>query len=170
MKFTSTITFFALSAAAASAMPGMDSRRTRPRSFIAVHRATAMARLLMPSWCKLMTFFWEIDHLYFASTKTNPELSQVIIRAGNTLDVIFNEIRDELGDPVSQRSAGPVLNNARTQFQQDTQQIKTGLERAGLVNAGSRMAPMLKEFVALSTGAEADIKNLVSCWKKAGGP
>ncbi|KAG0261994.1 hypothetical protein DFQ27_002671 [Actinomortierella ambigua] len=167
MKFTSIITFFALSAAAVSAMPVAEDT---PAQLYRRAPCDSDGKAVDAKLVQTYDVFWEIDHLYFASTKTNPELSQVIIRAGNTLDVIFNEIRDELADPVSQRSAGPVLNNARTQFQQDTQQIKTGLERAGLVNAGSRMAPMLKEFVALSTGVEADIKNLVSCWKKAGGP
>ena len=93
----------------------------------------------------------------------NPLLRPTFSRAQKDLDIIIFEIKDEVGDPIPERSTGPALDKAQEDFEQVSQQLRYGLESI------PQLAQDLDGFMNLSRNVYTYIEDLIYCWKTAAG-
>lgn len=99
----------------------------------------------------------------------NPLLSSIFNRAKEDLNIIIVEIKDEVGDPIPERSSGPALDGAKADFQRMAQHLRSELEKNGMAYPGSQLARVLEDFMIISRNVDVSIDILKGCWKKAGG-
>lgn len=112
--------------------------------------------------------FSQVEGEYYRVAR-NPLLRSTFDRVKEDLNIIIVEIKDEVGDPIPERSSGPTLDGANVDFQHKTQTLSVELERNGMAYPGSQLAQVLESFVIISRDVDTNIGLLKSCWKKAGG-
>ncbi|KAG9061076.1 hypothetical protein KI688_007705 [Linnemannia hyalina] len=91
----------------------------------------------------------------------NPLLRPTFNRAQKDLDTITSVIKDEVGDPIPERSSGKTLDQAKADFQQVIHQLRYGLENM------PQLAQDLDGFMTLSRNVDTYIDELSYCCKKA---
>ncbi|KAF9333509.1 hypothetical protein BGZ91_011229 [Linnemannia elongata] len=165
MKFTSIIAFLALSAATVVALPVAENTPVQLyRRAVCDNQGEDVLNKLSQTRNALS----QLEDDYYRVAR-NPVAGPTFNRAKKYLNTIIVEIKDEVNDPVSKRSSGPVLVNARAQFQDAAVKLRLTLESIGLPNLGSRLTQDLDGFTYLSRTSNVRIDELITCWRKAGG-
>ncbi|KAG0261990.1 hypothetical protein DFQ27_002667 [Actinomortierella ambigua] len=165
MTFTSIFAFIALSAAAVVALPAADNAPAQ------VYRRAAcdQAGKDVMSYLSMTRNTLGVVREEYYRVARNPTLAGTFDRIYEDFGIVMFEIKDELGDPVRERSASKALNDGRVELVQTSQVLDTELERNGMAYPGSRLAHALDAYEDQVRRAEIMIVDLISCWKSAGG-
>ncbi|KAF9976974.1 hypothetical protein BGZ73_007378 [Actinomortierella ambigua] len=165
MKFTSIIAFLAVSVATVVALPAADNT---PVQLYRRAPCDSQGQQTMNELVRTRNALSNLADEYYRVAYQIP-LRPTFERAQADINTIMYEVKDELGDPVRERSQSVTLSRTRDDFNAVSQILSTALSSSGLVHPGSGIERALNDYISLVRSADRRIDDLVYCWKLAGG-